>query len=82
MGDRPILYAKAGGPPGNWRSLRVVHKANGREVKDVLEANAHEGWYVARVRGADGRFAKNSRGDAVLTKRVQAAIRIEVRPRP
>ena len=74
MCDRPILYLKAGSIPSDWRSCRVLY-ANGREVRDVLEANAHEGWFVQAVR-AKGVIQRRRDGSPV-TRKVWSKIRIE-----
>lgn len=78
--ERPILYAKAGVTPG-WRDLEVVRAANGRLVGDVVEANAHEGWVIQRVRVA-GQLVRNARGDAWQERKVWAAIKIRRREKP
>lgn len=75
--ERPILYAKAGVTPG-WRDLEVVRAANGCLVGDVVEANAHEGWVIQRVRVA-GQLVRNARGDAWQERKVWAAIKIRRR---
>lgn len=74
MTDRPILYAKAGSTP-DWRKLQVVHAKNGRLIPDVLEANAHEGWYVQAVKDADGGLMVAN--GQTKTRRVHAPIRIK-----
>lgn len=70
---KPILYAKAGGPPANWRDLRVVAVATGKELRDVIEANAFDGWVVQRVRDGAGKLTAGER-------RVVVKVRIEPRP--
>lgn len=72
--DKPILYAKAGQHP-DWRKLQVVHAKNGRLIPDVLEANAHEGWYVQAVR-EKGELRRNAQGQ-LATRRVHGAIKIQ-----
>lgn len=72
--DTPILYAKAGQHP-DWRKLQVVHAKNGRLIPDVVEANAHEGWYVQAVR--EGGAVKRNASGQMVTRRVVAAIKIQ-----
>lgn len=76
--ERPILYVKAGGPPKNWKSVRVIRKANGQEVRDVVEANAHEGWLDQAVRDKAGAIERDKVGRMII-RRVRAAIRLEIR---
>ena len=76
--ERPILYAKSGGPPVNWRKLRIMRVSTGKEVRDVVEANAFEGWVVQALRDDEGNLKR--RGAELSTRRVEMKIRIEVRP--
>lgn len=76
--DRPILYVKAGGPPENWRKVRVIRKANGQEVRDVVEANAHEGWFDQAVRDKAGNIKRDKVGRMII-RRVRSAIKLETR---
>lgn len=76
---RPLLYVKAGGPPDNWRQVRVIRKANGQEVRDVVEANAHEGWFRQVQRDKAGNIERDKIGRRIICL-VRAAIRLEVRP--
>lgn len=74
MTDKPILYVKAGVTPG-WRELDVVFKANGRVLRDVIEADAHNGWYVQAVRDAEG-MVQRRRDGSMVTKRMIGHVRI------
>lgn len=71
---RPVLYLKAGSIPDDWRTLRVVH-INGRVIRDVVEANAHAGWFVQAVR-EKGELVRTPTG-GLVTRKVYARIRIE-----
>ncbi len=75
---RPLLYVKAGGPPANWKKIQVVLKSNGRKVPDVVEADAHEGWYDQAMRDKAGSIERDKVG-RMRIRRVRAAIRLEVR---
>lgn len=79
--DRQLLYVKAGGPPDSWRKVRVIRKANGQEVRDVVEANAHEGWFDQAVRNKAGNIERDKVGRMII-RRVRAAIRLEIRADP
>lgn len=46
MSAKPLLYAKAGGPPDNWMDLRVIDLDTGQDVQDALEVNVTEGWMI------------------------------------
>lgn len=74
MTERPILYLKAGSIPTDWKSYRVLY-ANGRPVRDVVEANAHAGWFVQALREA-GELVRDGQG-GLRTRRVVAKIKIE-----
>lgn len=50
-----ITYAKVGGPPDNWKGLKVFDSA-GEEVKDVVEVDVTKGFVRRASRGLDGRF--------------------------
>lgn len=77
--DRPILYVRAGVSPPNWRSLEVRFASNGKLVPDVIEANAHEGWYVQALRRPDGRLDLNPTTGTRRTRKVWRKIKITVR---
>lgn len=49
-----IPYAKAGGPPEDWKDLRVFNLDTGLEVRSVTEVNTAEGWVVRMRRDLDG----------------------------
>lgn len=80
--DKPILYAKVGGPPADWRDLEFRLASNGQLVRDLLEVNAHAGWYVQQVRLPDGRFDIDPLRGTVKTRKVWRKVKIERRPRP
>lgn len=71
---RPVLYLKAGSIPADWKSYRVLY-ANGRPVRDVVEANSHAGWFVQAIR-EKGELMRDH-GGRLRTRRVEAKIRIE-----
>lgn len=77
--ERPLLYVKAGGPPANWKAVRVIRKANGQEVRDVVEANAYDGWFDQAVRDKAGAVERD-KVRRMIIRRVRAAIRLEIRP--
>lgn len=79
QGERPILYLKSGGPPADWRDYRVVRATTGKEIRDLTEANAFEGWVVQVRRGSDGNILVDRGGNA-LTVRLKVKIRIERKP--
>lgn len=69
-----ITYAKAGGPPDNWREITVLNVETGEEVVDIVEVNATEGWAVINAISENGhRIVFN--GTAV-TKRIEGKFRI------
>jgi hypothetical protein len=80
--DKPILYAKVGGPPADWRNLVIKLASNGQEVRDVLEVNAHAGWYVQHVRRPDGKLDIDPLRGTAKTRKVWRKVKIERRPRP
>jgi len=71
---RPVLYIKAGSVPADWRAFRVLY-ANGRPIRDVVEADAHNGWFVQAVR-REGELLRDGAG-RLRTRRIEAKIRIE-----
>lgn len=76
--DRAILYVKAGQTVG-WKDLYVWDVRAKVYVKDVLEANASEGWYDQVLRNPDGSLQQRGMGTAF--RRVRRAIEIHRRPR-
>lgn len=70
-----LTYAKAGGPPVFWQGLRIVDLATDKEVRDVIEVNAAEGWLVRVKRDDVGDFIVN--GDEVVTERIEGSFRID-----
>lgn len=74
MTARPVLYLKAGSIPTNWKAFRVLY-ANGRPVRDVVEADAFNGWFVQAVR-ENGELLRDRLG-RLKTRRVVAKIKIE-----
>lgn len=44
MAVEKLTYAKAGGPPDDWRMWRVFDLATGLEVMAVIEVNITEKW--------------------------------------
>lgn len=71
---RPVLYLKAGSFPTDWKQYRVLY-ANGRPIRDVVEADAFNGWFVQAVR--EGGELLRTSGGALRTRRVEAKIKIE-----
>ena len=82
MAERPILYVKTGGPPADWREMRVHLARGGKLVPDVREANAHEGWYVQALRRPDGHLDIDPRTGTYRTRKVYRKIKITRRPTP
>lgn len=78
LDERPILFAQVGGPPADWRKLRIVRLANGKEIRDVYRADAHNGWVEIAVRDEAGKVQADGQG-RVRTRREQVRIRIERR---
>lgn len=74
---KPVLYVKVGGPPANWRSLVVWDVKARKYVVDIVEADAHHGWYRQALRDAAGNV--QIRHGEYVTRRVERAIRIEPR---
>lgn len=50
---KEITYAKTGGPPDNWKGLRVLD-CHGNEIKNVVEVNTLMGWVKRIAVGDDG----------------------------
>lgn len=73
-----ITYAKAGGPPDNWRNLLVF---DGPEQLDaVIECDTVAGYAIYHPKGADGRFI--IAGENLCTIRLESKhLRIEVSKR-
>lgn len=74
MTGRPVYYLKAGSVPADWKAYRVLY-ANGRPVRDVVEADAFNGWFVQAVREG-GEIVRDKLG-RMRTRRVVAKIKIE-----
>jgi len=74
----PITYAKAGGPPDNWRGLKIYDLDTGKEVWDVEEVSAVEGWLIRMKRNEKGEiFIDPANGDEVAVERLEG--RFEIR---
>lgn len=80
LDEKPILYAKSGGPPADWRNLRIVNLATGKEIRDVHEADAFNGWVKVAVRDEADPSRFKSQGGSILMRRLDVRIRIERRP--
>lgn len=50
-----LTYAKAGGPPDDWRMWRVFNSVTGQEVRDVREVDTAAGWCIKLSVDALGR---------------------------
>lgn len=74
--DRALLYVKAGQTVG-WRELFVWDVRAKAYVRDILEANAAEGWYDQAIRKADGTLEVRPMG--VAYRRVRRRIEIHRR---
>lgn len=74
MTERPVYYLKSGSVPADWKSFRVLY-ANGRPIRDVVEADAFNGWFVQAVREG-GEIVRDKLG-RMRTRRVVAKIKIE-----
>lgn len=77
MTDRLVLYLRTGSVPKDWKSYRVLY-ANGRPVRDVVEADAFNGWFVQAVR--EGGVLVRTASGRLQTRRVVAKIKIEKAP--
>lgn len=44
MKKHEITYARAGGPPKNWREIEVVHVPSGQLLEGVIEVNTAQGY--------------------------------------
>jgi hypothetical protein len=47
--DKTITYAKAGGPPSDYKMLVVVDDVTNQIVPNAVEVNTKEGWVVVRI---------------------------------
>lgn len=63
-------YAKAGGPPRNWRYLEVIDLKTGAKVEGVIEADTAAGWIKRRYRDSTGRWARNGSGELVTITQI------------
>lgn len=76
---RPVLYLKSGGPPADWRDYDIIRVSSGKKMKDLIEANAYEGWVVQVRRDAAGNIQTDA-GGRPRTLRLSVKIRIVRRP--
>ena len=51
--DEPPTYARAGGPPDDWYSIRVINLDTGAEVRDVVEVDTVDGWVIQQRQASD-----------------------------
>lgn len=58
----PILYAKVGGPPANWRGLEIY--LDGQKQEFVTEADVTNGFIERYQKDADGQFIVTDDGKA------------------
>lgn len=72
-----IRYAKVGGPPNNWRGLRIVDLDTGAEIRRVIEVDADRGWLIRLVTDENGRLKLNDTRTEVARERVTG--RFEIR---
>lgn len=79
MSDDVILYAKAGGPPGDWWNCQVFDAGTGAEIANVIECDVVEGWAVRYRTDAAGRFLPAGGGYA--TEKIEGCFEIR-RHRP
>lgn len=70
-----VKYAKVGGPPEFWNTLRVFW--NGVEQIEILEVNVEEGWAIRFKRDELNRLIVTD--DEFETERVEGEFRIEIR---
>lgn len=66
--QQPVTYSVFGGPPDDWRGLRVYDLETGNEVGEVLEVNVTEGWLVRYARNVEGSLMLDFDGDLVTEK--------------
>lgn len=80
MSDKPILYAKAGGPPDNWQNLRVLR--NGAEDGIYTEVDVMGCWGIRYARDSEGKQMYLPDGSAPALEKVYGNFVIEVLPDP
>jgi len=75
--QEPILYAKTGGPPVDWRFLEIF--CDGVQVDRVLEANVNERWAKRIKVDAAGNILLEGEGDqrAVVEETICGTIEIK-----
>ena len=72
-----ITYAVVGGPPHDWRGLKIFELVTGSEVRDVLEVNTAEGWLIRYVRDESGMiFIDPKRPDEAARQRIEGSFEI------
>lgn len=75
-----VDYARVDGPPRDWFRLVVIDASTGGEMRDVIEANAVEGWVVRHMRDGEDRLVRQPH--SLRTERVAASIAIVRRKDP
>lgn len=77
MSATEVTYAKAGGPPDDWRGLAIIDLDTGQEVLDVTEVDTVAGWLVSYKRNAEGSYYLD--GDQIARQRIEGRYQIRAR---
>ncbi len=80
MADEPLTYAKAGGPPDNWRGITVIDLETDLPVCAVIEVDTLAGFVIKQAVGDDGQpiIDWNAPGGAaIVAERIEG--RFEIR---
>jgi hypothetical protein len=80
MVDEPLTYAKAGGPPDNWRGITVIDLETEQPVEAVVEVDTLAGFVIKHALDAAGNGVIDWNapgGPAIILERIEG--RFEIR---
>ncbi|KKK40367.1 hypothetical protein LCGC14_3084240 [marine sediment metagenome] len=74
--NKPITYAKVGGPPHYWDNLKIFDVNTGKEIKDVIEVDYNEDRCTC-YRRIDGKLVVDPKDDYIERVYLKGKFRIE-----
>lgn len=77
VAPEPLTYALVGGPPRDWRGLKIFDLDTAAEITEVVEVDTANGWVIRYVTDDRGQVVQNQHGDRAKTEIIRG--RFEIR---
>ena len=72
-----VTFARVAGPPDSWRTLHVLNRSTGLEVRDVVEVDTVEGYVIRLRRDVRGKLVPNPIGEGPAQERITGDFEIK-----